>query len=114
MIYWGTAVDLIGEHSDVAAEKCKICSEHSKPVYKVEQNYFKLYGLPIFPTKKMYYKTCSACSTKLKAKSTDSNMRSVKAALPGNLKLKYVWGWIILVPIILGIVYLLSSIRDAQ
>ncbi len=112
MIYWGTNFDLVGEYDNVVAENCKICSENSKPVYKVEQAYFLLYGLPLFPTGKKYYKTCPKCSTRLKVKSSDSNLRSVKLALPGKFKFKYVWGWMILLPIAIGIASIILKFKS--
>ena len=111
MISWGTRYDPIGEYVSLVSEDCRICSDKNKPVYKAEQAYFKLYGMGIFPLGKTYYKTCTACNTRLKTKLTDKNLREVKNALPGQFKFKYVWGWIILAPIIFGAIYLFMSIQ---
>ena len=112
MISWATKYDSIGEYSDVVPETCKICSEKTKPVYKVEQAYFKLYGLALFPTKKLYFKTCPACNTRLKVKATDTNLNTVKRYVTGKIKFKYVWGWLILLPIILLALFLIASIKN--
>ena len=96
MISWGTSYDFIGEYSNVPPEECKICSDKNKPVYKLEQAYFKLYGMGIFPTKKFYYKTCVSCNTRLKVKNNDINLNSVKNALPSKNKFKYFAGWIVI------------------
>ena len=111
MISWGTKYDPIGEFDDVISEQCKICGEKSKPVYKLEQAYFKLYGLPILRTKKLVYKTCSLCNTRLKAKTNDGNLDSVYRALPVKLKFKYIWGWFVFLPLIIGATYLIITIN---
>ena len=109
MISWGTKYDFVGEFYAVQEEVCKICSEKSQPIYIVEQAYFKLYGLSLFPTNKLYYKKCGSCKSKLKVKATDFNLPMVKNALPGKLKFKYIWGWMVLIPI-LSLVYYLYTI----
>jgi predicted RNA-binding Zn-ribbon protein involved in translation (DUF1610 family) len=111
MILGGTHFDHLGEYDDVVAEDCKICRKQNKPIYLVEQGYFKLFGMALFPLSKKYFKTCSSCKVKLKVRTTDSNFRSVKAATPGGFKLKYVWGWIILIPIVIGVAIFLQSIK---
>ncbi|PCJ27920.1 MAG: hypothetical protein COA97_03025 [Flavobacteriales bacterium] len=110
MIIWGTRYDLIGEFNNVPLEKCKVCLDINKPIYKAEQAYFRLYGMSLFPTFKLYFKSCTACSVKLKVKSIDINLHTVKNALSGSLKFKYIWGWLILLPIIAGTLYLFLSI----
>ena len=112
MIYWGTQYDIIGEYNQVAKEECKICSELITPAYKVEQGYFKLYGMGLFPVSKTYYKICPACSTRLKAKNTDINLQSVKKALPGKNKFKYFAGWIVIGVIALLILWLYLEISN--
>ena len=111
MISWSSKIDTLGYYDDVLIEECRICSKKTKPVYKVEQAYFKLYGLALFPTKRAYYKTCGECKTQLKAKSTDSNLNDVKRHFPNKMKFTYIWGWIILLPIIIGIFYLFSQLK---
>lgn len=109
MVSWSTKIDIIGYYDNILAEECRICSKKSKPVYKVEQAYFKFYGLSLFPTKRTYYKTCGNCNTQLKAKSTDTNVHTVSQYFPKKVKFKYIWGWLILSPIIIGIVYLIRG-----
>lgn len=111
MISWGTRYDLVGEFSEVQPEVCKICTEHSSPVYIADRSYFTLYGLPLFPTGKLYYKSCSECSVKLKVKQTDLNLPSVKRALPGSIKFQYIWGWLVVIPILLLIYYLYTIVQ---
>ena len=112
MISWGTKFDDVGSYTSLLDESCLICSAKSKPIYKVEQSYFNLYGLSILPTGRKIYKTCSACNTRLKAKETDSNIRLVKECVPKKIKFKYVWGWIVLLPIIIGIAFLINAIKQ--
>lgn len=114
MISWGTKYDVIGEFDNVLEEECKICSERSKPLYKVEQAYFNLYGLSLFPTGKKMYKTCKHCSTRLKANKNDSNYDVVLRALPSKVKFKYIWGWLVLLPILIGITYLILQIKNMK
>lgn len=114
MISWGTKFDAVGEYNNVLEEECKICSERSKPIYKLEQGYFNLYGLSLFPSGKTIYKTCQNCNTRLKAKKNDNNLDAVTRALPGKLKFKYVWGWIILLPILIGITLLVLEIKKME
>lgn len=111
MISWSSKVDIIGYCDNFLKEDCRICSNSAKPLYKVEQSYFKLYGLPLFPTKRTVYKTCDSCKTQLKSKATDSNLDTVNRNLPKTIKFKYVWGWLIVVPIIAGIYYLFSQFK---
>ena len=106
MISWGTSYDFIGEYSSVSPEECKICSDQNKPVYKGEQAYFKLYGMGIFPTGKSYFKTCTSCNTRLKVKSNDINLSSVKNALPGKNKFKYFAGWVVIIIVAMLILWL--------
>ncbi len=111
MISWSSKIDIIGYYDNVLAEECRICTKKSKPVYKVEQAYFKLYGLALFPTKRTYYKTCGECNTQLKAKSNDSNLDVVKRHFPSQIKFKYVWGWLVLLPIVAFIFYLITLVK---
>ena len=104
MISWGTKYDPIGELNDFVPEKCQICNEKSPAIYKVEQGYFNLYGLSLFPSSKKYYKICPKCKTRLKVKSTDANLNTVKRKIKGQIKFKYIWGWLIFAPILIGIV----------
>lgn len=100
MISWGTKYDPIGDYNDLPEEECKICNQSSRPRYMVEQAYFTLYWMPFFKTKRRIYKTCDHCNAKLKARSDDPNLRSVKLYVRSPLKLKYFWGWI--VPILIA------------
>lgn len=111
MISWGTNYDVIGEYSTNQAETCKICSNSSTQNYKVERGYFTLYGLALFPTSKKYYKTCTSCKTRLKVKSNDSIINTLNREIASPLKFKYIWGWLILGPIIAGILYLIITFK---
>lgn len=111
MISWSSKIDTVGYSDNFLKEDCRICSFNAKPFYKMEQSYFTLYGLPLFPTKRIAYKTCSNCNSRLKVKSTDSNLHTFNNEIPFKLKFKYVWGWIILFPIIIGIAYLFSQLK---
>ncbi|MDG1330808.1 MAG: zinc-ribbon domain-containing protein [Crocinitomicaceae bacterium] len=107
MISWGTKYDPIGELNDFPPEKCQICNESNRATYKVEQGYFSLYGLSLFPSSKKYYKICPDCKTRLKIRSNDPNLTDVKRKIKGGVKFKYVWGWLILGPVLVGIVMFL-------
>lgn len=111
MISWSTKIDVIGYSDNFLSEDCRICSVNSKPLYKVEQSYFSLYGLSLFPTKRTVYKTCNNCKTQLKVKQTDSNLNTINIQIPSKTKFKYIWGWIILAPIILEIIFLILQIK---
>lgn len=111
MISWSTSFDRISEVESAAEEECKICSKKTKAIYSFDQGYFRLYGLPLFPSKKKYYITCPECDAQLKARSSDANFRRAKAQMASKLKLKYVWGWFILGPILFGLIYLIISFK---
>lgn len=111
MISWSSKIDNIGYSDNFLSEDCRICKVKSKPFYKIEQHYFTLYGLPLFPTKRVAYKTCTSCNSKLKVKSTDSNLQTLNNEIPSKLKFKYVWGWIILAPILFGIMFLIFQLK---
>ncbi len=112
MISWSSKIDIVGYSDNFLKEDCRICSVNAKPFYKVEQSYFALYGLPLFPTKRIVYKTCNSCNAQLKVKSTDSNLHSLSNEIPFKLKFKYVWGWIILTPILVGIISFVFWIKN--
>lgn len=111
MISWGTNYDEIGLYSTGQNEVCKICANSSIQNYKVERGYFKLYGLALLPTGKKYYKTCSNCNTRLKVKSNDDIINILNREIASPLKLKYIWGWLVLGPIIVGILYLFLTFK---
>jgi hypothetical protein len=110
MIFWGTNYDRIGGYDDVPAEECAICSKSNQSIYLVDQGYFNLYGMPLFPTKKNYYKTCPDCGARLKVKKSDPILWTLKEVVPGRFKFKYVWGWLIIAPIVVSIALLLVSL----
>jgi hypothetical protein len=114
MIYWATNYDRIGGYDDLPAVECGICSKKNKVIYSVEQGYFTLYGMALCPTKKQYYKTCPDCSARLKVRKSDSNLNSVREAVPGRLKFKYIWGWLILAPIFVLLALLIQFIIDSR
>lgn len=113
MISWGTKYDSIGTYEDAMEESCSICSNKDRPIFKVEQGYFTLYGMALFPTSKKYFKICTSCDTRLKVRASDPNLPSIQRAVPGRLKLKYIWGWLILLPIISGIIYLFNMVSSS-
>jgi len=106
MIYWGTKYDPVGELNQFTPEKCVVCNETNALIYRVEQAYFSLYGLSLFPTSKRYYKICPSCKTRLKIRSTDQNLSYLKRNVETALKFKYIWGWLILGPILAAIIFL--------
>jgi hypothetical protein len=114
MISWGTKYDYIGEFSNVQEEECKVCSAKIKSVYTCEQGVFTLYGLPLAPTSKKYFRNCPSCKAKLKAKRSDSNYALVTQQLQGGFKFKYVWGWIVLIPIIIGIIRFFMWVKSIK
>lgn len=111
MISWGTNYDEIGEYTSGKKEVCKICTNSSIQNYKVERGYFNLYGLSLFPTSKKFYKNCSSCNTRLKVKSNDDILNTLNRIIASPLKLKYIWGWLVLGPIIVGILYLFLTFK---
>lgn len=111
MISWSSKIDILGYSDNFLKEDCRVCSVNAKPFYKVAQSYFTLYGLPLFPTKRTVYKTCNSCNAQLKVKSTDSNLHVLIREIPSKLKFKYVWGWIILFPILVGIISFILWIK---
>ncbi len=120
MISWATKADYVGELSDVHSETCKVCSQENKPKYQIEQNYFILYWLPIFRTKRIIYKICTKCSFKSKLKignntlidnSSASAVILVNSTFPKKMKLKYIWGWIIYALIFSLIAILITEIK---
>lgn len=111
MISWSTNYDAVGTYSSNREESCKICSDSAMQIYKSERGYFRLYGLSLFPTSLTFYKTCSSCSTRLKVKSTDPINNTLKREIISPLKFKYVWGWLILGPVIAGVLYLITSLK---
>ncbi|MCE3294504.1 MAG: hypothetical protein K0R65_218 [Crocinitomicaceae bacterium] len=100
MISWATKADQLGELTDTVNSTCKVCSAENKAVYTVIQNYFLLYWMPVFPTKREIYKTCPSCTFHRKLKKTDSGLldtdfsplEQINARFPKKLKLKYFWG----------------------
>ncbi|MCB0476834.1 MAG: zinc-ribbon domain-containing protein [Crocinitomicaceae bacterium] len=102
----------MAEVESVSEEECKICSKKTKAIYSFDQGYFLLYGLPLFPSSKKYYITCPECDAQLKAKSSDANFRKAKSQMNGKFKFKYVWGWLILGPILFGLIYLIASVKS--
>jgi len=113
MINWATKYDYLGNYNRVPEEPCTVCSKKITPEYSAEQSYFTLYGLPLFALGVKYFKVCDACSAKLKARASDGNLREVKRVIPGKIKLKYVWGWIVLLPAIAGIILLILEIKNS-
>lgn len=111
MISWGTNYDSVGEYSSNREEVCKICSKNANQIFKGERGYFRLYGLSLFPTSMTFYKTCSSCKTRLKVKSNDDINNTLKREIISPIKFKYFWGWLILVPILAGILYLITSLK---
>jgi len=111
MIFWSSKTEIVGYYDEFAPEDCRICGLHTAPLYKVEQSYFALYGLPIFPTARTAYKTCSGCASQLKVKKNDPNNAKLSEVLPFKIKFKYVWGWLVFIAIGLGIAYLLNSVK---
>jgi hypothetical protein len=107
MISWGTKYDHVGELNDFAPEKCQICNETNASIYRVEQGYFSLYGLSLFPTSRKYFKICPSCKSRLKVRSTDENLGYLKRNINVGLKFKYIWGWLVVGPILAGIIFFL-------
>lgn len=103
MISWATKVDFLGTFEDCPEEVCSVCGKSGKPVYHVQQNYFKLYGLPIFPTAKVISKSCNLCRFQTKAKQTDGNLPTIMEVFPFKHKFKYYWGIIVFV-LLIGLV----------
>ncbi|MES2587817.1 MAG: hypothetical protein V4622_02485 [Bacteroidota bacterium] len=104
MISWATKIDFIGKLDDTLVETCKVCGQENKPIYNVEQVYFLLYWLPIFPTNRLIYKICPSCSFKSKLRNkqsnliddnSNSNLANINFHFPKKNKLKYFWGWIV-------------------
>ncbi len=100
-INWATKADFIGEHADRESSACKVCSAEQKAIYQVEQNYFLLYWLPLFPTKRVVYRICSSCSFKSKLRAGGSRLLDDHSAdkltelnsyFPKKYKFKYFWG----------------------
>lgn len=113
-ISWGTKYDSIGELNEFLPEKCQICNETKPAIYRVEQGYFNLYGLPLFPTSKKFYKICPQCKTRLNVRSTDTNFDTLKRKVKTGIKFKYIWGWLILGPILIGLVYFVLWVKSLK
>ena len=105
MISWGTKYIRLAEVESEAEAVYKICSKNTKAIYSFDQGLFTLCGLPLFPSSKKYNITCPECDAQLKAKFSDANFKRAKQQMESKFKFKYVWGWIILLPILIGIAY---------
>ncbi len=114
MISWGTKYDRISEVESASEAECKICSKKTKAIYSFDQGYFLLYGLPLFPSSKKYYITCPECDAHLKAKNSDANFKRAKQQMQSKFKFKYVWGWIIFAPILVGIGYFFYWVQSIK
>jgi len=112
MISWGTRYDNIGNYLHTTEEECKICSKSSKHNYIGEQAQFTFFGMPLAPTGKTYYKICPQCRTRLKVKHGDKTKPYVEDALQGKPKLKYFWGWFIVLPIVVSLVLFFMNINS--
>jgi len=108
MIYWSTKYDLQGECKGILPEECKICSDKNMHLYKKERAYFLLYGLALMPMSSSLYKICSSCNTKLKLQSSDKQLQYVHDTIPFKNKVKYYWGWIIILVIAAFILWILN------
>lgn len=109
MISWGNNNVVIGEYTDTMESACDVCAAKEKRPYYCEQSYFVLYGLPLAPTKKTYYKSCSHCKARLKLRSTDPMLVTLQREIPAGFNLRYWWGWLVIGAIALALWQLVAS-----
>lgn len=122
MISWATKTDPVADLADTELSACKVCSASGHARYLVEQNYFLLYGLPLFPAQRVTSRICPFCSFKSKLRRGSSHllddhagnkMAEINSAYPKKMKFKYIWGNLVLL-IILGLIawFVLSFMVD--
>lgn len=111
MLYWSKKNDALGECESVTSEQCIVCSEKNKPLCKMERFYFLLYGLPLAPLSVNIYKICFCCNHKLKLRNNDPNYSMIVGTISAPQKLKYYWGWFILIPVFLFMTWLLLKFK---
>lgn len=118
MISWATKIDPLADITDPVSSTCKVCSASGQARYLVEQNYFLLYGLPLFPTKRVIFRICPSCSVKSKLRPGNSRVlddyasnkiAELNTAYPPKMKFKYFWGAFVLAFIVSMIAWFLIS-----
>ena len=110
MISWGNNHVVIGEYINAIEDACDVCAAKEKRLYYCEQSYFVLYGMPLAPTKKTYYKSCSHCKARLKLRSTDAMLPAVQRAMPVGFNLRYWWGWLVIAAVAVALWQLVESL----
>lgn len=111
MLSWGSKKALIGEFINPTEDNCAVCNAKEKRCYFGEQSYFVLCGLPLFPTGKTYYRSCSQCNSRLKLRATDPMQETVSRAIPGGFSMRYWWGWAVVVVLLIAIALLVQTIQ---
>lgn len=105
MISWSFKTDYLGDYRDKHTSTCKVCLKDDFATYQVTQEYFAAYGLSLAPTKRVIYKNCSACSFRSKMRKLDVQLidnqdlftlSEIDQLYPKKLKLRYIWGWIVI------------------
>ncbi|MGV3631660.1 MAG: hypothetical protein ACO1O6_10645 [Bacteroidota bacterium] len=105
MISWATKADPVADITDTDLSSCKVCSASGHARYLVEQNYFLLYGLPLFRTQRVIFRICSSCSFKSRLRRGNSavlddhagnKIAEINTAYPPKMKFKYFWGAFVL------------------
>ncbi len=109
----------VATYHEKVSSTCRVCKKESEKQFQLYQAYFSMFGLPLFPTRKIVYWTCSSCSVRKELKvltnnTIDSFEQDIAVSLReknrSHTQFRYYWGSILIWLILCFIGFAISSI----